>query len=135
MTTPQIPTEQRVLTAPATNTENQPYWEAAQEQRLLIKQCQDCGRPHFYPRAICPHCFSDNTHWKDSQGLGEIYSFSVMRRVPRPYAIAYVTLDEGVTMMSAIVDCDLDRLYIGQRVKAVFCPSDSTITVPAFTTI
>ena len=41
-------------------------------------------------------------------GRGTIYSYSVMRRVPVPYAIAYVTLDEGVTMMTNIVDCDLD---------------------------
>ena len=55
-----------------------------------------------------------------------------MRRVPQPYAIAYVTLDEGVTMMSGIVDCDFDRLAIGQRVKVVFRASDGDVTVPAF---
>jgi len=27
-----------------------------------------------------------------------------------PYAIAYVTLEEGVTMMTNIVDCDLDAI-------------------------
>lgn len=133
MTTPETPqAAQRVFTAPGTNVENQPYWDAAREGRLLLKHCADCGRHHFYPRAICPHCFSDNTRWQDSAGLGTIYSFSVMRRVPQPYAIAYVTLDEGVTMMSAIVDCDFDRLAIGQRVKAVFRPSDGAATVPAF---
>ena len=31
-----------------------------------------------------------------------------MRRAPVPYAIAYVTLAEGPTMMTNIVDCDLD---------------------------
>ena len=125
-------TAQRLFTAPGTNVENQPYWDGAKEGKLLIKHCGDCGQHHVYPRAICPHCFSDNTTWQASSGRGTIYSFSVMRRVPQPYAIAYVTLDEGVTMMSGIVDCDFDRLAIGQRVKVVFRASDGDVTVPAF---
>jgi len=56
-----------------------------------------------------------------------------MRRVPAPYAIAYVTLEEGVTMMTNIVDCDLDAIRIGQRVKVVFKPTESGPPVPMFT--
>ena len=33
-----------------------------------------------------------------------------MRRAAEPYAIAYVTLAEGPTMMTNIVDCDLDAM-------------------------
>jgi uncharacterized OB-fold protein len=56
-----------------------------------------------------------------------------MRRVPVPYAIGYVTLEEGVTMMTNIVDCDLDAIRIGQRVKVVFKPTDGGPPVPMFT--
>jgi uncharacterized OB-fold protein len=56
-----------------------------------------------------------------------------MRRVPVPYALAYVTLDEGVTMMTNIVDCDLDAIRIGQRVRLVFKPSEGGPSVPMFT--
>jgi uncharacterized OB-fold protein len=55
-----------------------------------------------------------------------------MRRAPVPYAIAYVTLAEGVTMMTNIVDCDLDGIRIGQAVKVVFKPSDGGPSVPMF---
>jgi len=55
-----------------------------------------------------------------------------MRRVPVPYALAYVTLDEGVTMMTNIVDCDLDSIRIGQRVRVVFKPTDGGPPVPMF---
>lgn len=123
---------QRTLTCPGTNVENQPFFDGAASGKFLIKSCDDCGQNHFYPRAICPHCFSSNTTWKQSPGSGVIYSFSVMRRVPQPYAIAYVTLDDGVTVMTNIVDCDLDALDIGQRVKAVFRKTDGEVTVPAF---
>jgi uncharacterized protein len=122
----------RVYPAPETNVEHQAYWDAAAQGQLLVKHCAACGLNHFYPRAICPHCFSDETGWRESRGLGTVYSFSVMRRVAQPYAIAYVTLDEGVTVMSNIVDCDFDTLVIGQRVKVAFLPSDGTVVIPVF---
>jgi len=123
---------ERVLPCPEINVENQAYWNAAAESRLLLKHCADCGHNHFYPRAICPHCFSDQTQWRESSGTGTIYSFSVMRRVAHPYAIAYIALDDGVTIMSNIVDCDLDALAIGQRVKVAFRPSDGPLMIPVF---
>ena len=43
-----------------------------------------------------------------------------MRRVEKPFAIAYVTLDEGVTMLTNLVDCDFERLAIGTAVRVVF---------------
>jgi uncharacterized OB-fold protein len=122
----------RVFPCPETNVENQAYWDAAAEGRLLLKHCAACGDPHFYPRAICPHCFSDQTEWRESRVVGSIYSFSVMRRVAQPYAIAYVALDDGVTVMSNIVECDLDALAIGQRVKVAFRPSNGPLMIPVF---
>ncbi|MCW5653323.1 Zn-ribbon domain-containing OB-fold protein [Hydrogenophaga sp.] len=123
----------RAFISPGTNVENQPFWDGAAAGRFLLKTCKACGHAHFYPRAICPHCFSDQTAWQESAGLGTIYSYSVMRRVEVPYAIAYVTLDEGVTVMSNIVDADLDKLAIGQRVKVAFRPSEGGVTIPVFT--
>ena len=82
---------------------------------------------------LCPFCFSDETEWREAAGTGTIYSFSVMRRAEMPYAIAYVTLAEGPTMMSNIVDCDLDAIRIGQRVRLVFKPAENGQPVPMFT--
>jgi hypothetical protein len=36
-------------------------------------------------------------------------------------------------MMTNLVDCDFDRLKIGQRVKVVFTPTDGGPPVPTFT--
>ena len=86
-----------------------------------------------YPRARSPFTLSDNVEWVEAKGTGKIYSFSVMKRAKIPFAIAYVTLDEGVTMMTNIVDTDLDALAIGQNVKVVFKPTDDGPPVPMFT--
>jgi hypothetical protein len=111
------PTTRRIP-APGRNLESKPFWDAAQEGKFLIKRCNACGEPHWYPRTICPFCHSSDTSWQESKGEGAIYTFSVMRRnTPVPYAIGYVTLDEGVSLLTNFVDCDFDALKIGQRVK------------------
>jgi hypothetical protein len=78
-----------------------------------------------------------DTEWIEASGKGTIYSLSVMQRGnPNPYCIAYVSLDEGVTMMTQIVDCDLEALKIGQKVKLVFKPSEGDgPPVPMFTPV
>ncbi|MNC86563.1 hypothetical protein D3C83_22350 [compost metagenome] len=55
-----------------------------------------------------------------------------MRRAPVPYAIGYVTLAEGPTIMTNIVDCDLDAIKVGQTVRLVFKPSEGGPPVPMF---
>ncbi len=123
--------EPRKIPAPLVNGENKPYFDAAAQGKLLVKRCAACGKLHFYPRALCPHCFSERTEWVEARGTGTIYSYSVMRH-GTPFAIAYVTLDEGVTMLTNIVDCDLDSIRIGQKVRAVFKPTDGGPPVPMF---
>jgi uncharacterized OB-fold protein len=127
--------KERELAAPESNPETQAFWDAAKEGKLLIKHCRACGELHYYPRALCPFCFSDQTEWREAKGHGTIYSYSVMRRAPVPYAIAYVTLAEGPTMMTGLVDCDFDRLKIGQSVKLVFKPTQGGPPVPMFTPV
>ena len=123
---------ERKVPAPAPNVETQAFWDAAQNGRFLIRRCTACSKAHWYPRTICPFCASDATEWANAAGKGTIYSYSVMRRVPEPYAVAYVTLEEGPMMLTNIVDCDLDRLAIGQAVTVVFKPTEGGPPVPMF---
>jgi uncharacterized OB-fold protein len=125
-------TKERVIPTPAVNAESKPFYDAAANGKFLYKFCNACKKPHFYPRSICPFCFSDNTEWKESSGKGVIYSHSTMRRVPEPYTLAYVTLAEGPTALTGIVDCDPDKLKIGQKVHVVFKPTKDGPPVPAF---
>jgi uncharacterized OB-fold protein len=122
----------RTIAAPPVSPETKPFWDAAAAGTLLLKRCEACAEPHYYPRAICPFCGSDRTTWIEASGRGTIYSYSVFRRAPVPYAIAYVTLEEGPTMMTNIVDGDLDAIRIGQRVRVRFTPTDGGPPVPMF---
>jgi uncharacterized OB-fold protein len=127
------PSTDRPLGALQVDPATEPFWTRAGQGRLTTRACKSCGKLHWYPRALCPFCMGE-TEWRDLSGLGTIYSVSVTRRAgPIPYAIAYVTLDEGVTMLTNIVDCDLDLLKIGQRVAVTFKPADGGGVVPMFT--
>jgi uncharacterized protein len=127
--------QQRKIQAPVPNLETKAFWDAAAEGKLMVGKCTACGKLHYYPRAMCPFCLSDDTELQQVSGNGTIYTYSVMRRAPVPYAIAYVTLAEGPTMMTNIVDCDLDQIKIGQAVKLVFKASDGGPPVPMFTPV
>jgi len=109
------------LPSPINNLENKAFLEAAQDNQLVLKFCNSCKEPHYYPRTICPHCGSDDTTWVKSNGLGEIYSYTVMRRgVEVPFAMAYVRLQEGISMLTHLTNCDFDAIRVGQKVKVVF---------------
>ena len=124
--------EPRKIPAPVPNVENQRFFDAAAEGKLLIGQCNSCGQPHYYPRALCPFCFSETT-WIESAGKGAIYSLSTMRRgAGAPFTLAYVTLDEGPAVLTNIATEDHDALHIGQRVSVLFVPSDGGPPVPMF---
>ncbi len=127
------PYQERKLRDTALNPGDQPYFDAAAEGRLLLKKCGECGEHHHFPRALCPFCLSEDVRWVQAKGTGAIYSYSVSRRAgPIPYCIAYVTLDEGVTMMTNIVDCDLDAVRIGQQVRVVFRKTEGGVSMPMF---
>ena len=121
------------LPSPIINAENELFWNAAQDNRFMLKFCQSCFQHHYYPRTICPHCGSSNTEWKESSGDGVIYSYTVMRRgVEHPFAMAYITLSEGIKVLSHITDSDVNQLKIGQQVKLVFKPTQDGQKVALF---
>ena len=127
--------EAKKYPAPVGNPETVPFWEAAKNGKFMIKRCTACGEPHYFPRSICPFCFSDKTVWEESSGEATIYTFSHMRKsASGPYVIAYVTLKEGPSLQTNIVDCEQtpEALQLDMPLEVVFEPMDDTITLPLF---
>ncbi|MGZ4675715.1 MAG: Zn-ribbon domain-containing OB-fold protein [Acidimicrobiia bacterium] len=124
---------------PQPDLETQPFWDAAKEGRLLIKQCNSCRAYHFYPRPFCPTCWSDDVEWVEASGAATLYTWSVVRRndLPPfpdrvPYVAAIVDLAEGPRMMTNVVDCDFDDLAVGMSLEAVFHPTSDEVTIVQF---
>ena len=124
---------------PSPNAATAPYWEAAREQRFVMPRCDDCGRYHFYPRTLCPHCSSARLAWTQVSGKGEVYSFTIINRAPSPafaaavpYVVAVVKLAEGPHLMTNIVDIAPDSVRIGMPVKVVFRKFGDDVVLPMF---
>lgn len=127
------------LPQPEPNGDSLPYWNAARERRLLIRQCTACGAKHFMPRHQCPQCWSDQLEWIDSRGAGRVQSYSVVHRAPMPefgvngpYVIALIDLDEGPRMFANIVGEDALEVAIDDRVQVTFEDRGEGVLVPQF---
>lgn len=116
---------------------NQVYFDGVAEGQLRIQQCGDCGAHQFYPRVVCKHCGSEHSHWIVASGRGKVASFSVVRRgvsadFSAPYIVALITLEEGVTMMSHVVDVEPEQVASGMAVTVAFRPVGGAVIRPVF---
>ncbi len=124
---------------PVIEDESQPYWDAANQGRLLIKCCTACGANHHYPRPFCPKCWSEEVEWVEASGGGTVYSYSTVyvNDLPPfgpevPYVAAVVELDEGPRMMTRLIDCTGEDVEIGAPVTVAFQPFDGEQCMPVF---
>jgi uncharacterized OB-fold protein len=115
-----------------------PYWEGTADHRLLLKRCQACGRNHFYPRPFCPHCWSDNVEWLEASGRATLYTYAIVRAnglepfsSEVPYIAAVVDLEEGVRMMTNVVECPFEGLAIGMPLELAFRAAKE-FSIPVF---
>ena len=103
------------------HAENAAFFEAVAEGVLLIGRCEACGQAHYYPRRHCPHCLAPGAQWQPAAGTGSIYSYTIVASSPdKPRkVVALVELDEGVQVLTNIVDSDEEALRVGARVALV----------------
>ena len=88
--------------SPVPDTASQPFFDAAENGRLLIKYCRSCSR-YLAPAAeICDTCHSTDVDWKEASGRGTLYSFVLNHQVLHPgfanevpYNVIVVELEEG----------------------------------------
>jgi len=106
---------------PHPNSDDQPFWDALTEDRVILPQCSACDHIIWYPRPVCPGCGGSDVEWIAASGDGTIYSFSVTRKVPGPFS-------EHVPFVVAYVDA----IHVGQRVSAVFHAGNESTAILRF---
>jgi uncharacterized protein len=130
----------RPQTGPVAHASSQvsaPFWQGCRSGELRYQRCQACGLSNFPPTEHCRQCLSADLHWKQSGGIGEIYSWTVVYRpvtaeFEPPYAPAIVTLQEGYQMLTNIVGVAPHDLAIGMRVQVEFHAVGPDVTLPYF---
>lgn len=114
-----------------------PFWAAVDRGQLVRPVCRRCGRSHFRPQVLCPHCQSSDWAYEPSTGRGQVYSHTTIHRAPDPtfdppYVVADVELEEGWRMFSWIVNCSPADVSIDLSVRVCFVPGPDGRLVPAF---
>lgn len=129
------------IPAPVPQPESDFYFEKCRAGELWLRHCRACDAAYFYPRDICPRCFSRATDWIQSRGRGIIHTFAIVHRGPTPpfrdrapYVPVIVELDEGPRMPSNLVQCEPspEQIKVGMAVEVVFEALNDTITIPYF---
>jgi uncharacterized OB-fold protein len=118
-----------------------PFWDAANERKLVVQQCQECDKFHHPPVGICRNCLSTNLSFREMSGRGHVYSFAVVhhQRIPAfdklvPYVVASVSLDDApeVTLSSNILATPVDEIRSGMPVIVEFEEIAPGIAIPQF---
>ena len=135
--TQEVPGETALRPRPAISQDTAFFWEGAKRGELLIQRCVSCGRLRHPPGPMCPQCGSQEWDTVRSTGRGEVYSFVVYHYpvVPpfeAPYLVALIELEEGVRIVSNLIEIKPDDVKIGQAVEVRFVAVDDELTLPMF---
>ena len=106
---------------------------------LRFQRCSDCQAWRHVPREMCAKCGSDEWKWVKSSGKGTVFTWTVAARAMHPafvdavpYAPVIIEMDEGVRLVSELIDCEPADLEIGMRVEVAFAKVSDEVTLPKF---
>ena len=121
---------------PVPTPTSQPYWDALNDDRIVLQRCADCSTWVHYPRRRCTTCLSDHLVWTEVDGVGTLFTFSVAHAPTAtmfadevPLVIAVVELPQGVHLTTTIVTDDPAALRCGDEVVPVFDHGDDGLTL------
>jgi len=123
--------------APLITDDNEGFWTAAADNRLVAQRCLRCHEFHHPPRPMCPNCHSLDHEWVELMGTGTLYSYAILHHPKHPaftYPLiaALVELDEGIRLVSNLVDVEPDAVEIGMPLRVAFAPVEDGLAVPVF---
>lgn len=123
---------------PALIGDNVEFWTGGQQGELRIYRCQQCSYYVHPPVPFCPQCESHNVKPEPVSGRGVITSFTVNHKqwlpnLPVPYVLALVSIieQEDVRLVTNIVNCSVDDVYMNMPVKVLF-EQNEDVWVPLF---
>lgn len=116
-----------------------PFFDACRENRLVAQKCDATGKFFFPPAPVSPFTRDKNWKWTDLTGKGRIASYVVMHQKyfpgfgdEVPYPVIEVELEEGVKLISNIVELGDREIVVGMPVEVVFNQVTDEVTLPLF---
>lgn len=125
---------------PEFRPETKPYWDACKKHELVLPRSRTTKEFFFYPRALSPgEDMSEDIEWAKASGKAKVWTYSIHHMGPTqaykgepPYVVALVETEEGIKMMTNIVDCDPNEVHIGMEVEVLFDDVTPDVTLPKF---
>jgi len=115
------------------------FYRWCRQGELRFQRCLTCWRWRHVPREACPHCGSLKWQWAPSKGRGRLFTWTVVARPMHPafardlpYVVAIVELEEGVRMVTRLVDCPPENLHVDMPVEVTFVEVDGGVALPYF---
>src|SRR5690625_3551481 len=112
---------------PAVTPENEFFWTAGADGVLRLQECRDCAALIHPPVPVCRYCRGTDMGVREVSGRATLAGFTINHRfslpgLPAPYVVAQVAITEDprVRLTTNIIDCDFDRLELGQPVEVTF---------------
>jgi uncharacterized OB-fold protein len=115
----------RVL--PRLTPQNEFFWTSGADGRLRFLRCETDGYYVHPPAPICPRCFTKTLSPSAVSGRATVatYTINIQPWIPGfdpPYVVAIVEIEEqpDVRLMTNIVGCAPEEVYIGMPVEVQF---------------
>ena len=109
---------------------SKPFWEAANERRLIVQRCSPCDRLQYPPEASCYQCDSaEYLEWSEVSGRGTIDDYVVIHDSrlrlyveEQPYNVAIIQLEEDpdIQFFSNLPGTPVDEVPVGASVEVIF---------------
>ncbi len=119
----------------------EPYWQEANEERLVMQKCDACHKFRWTPSPLCTFCGDDGYTWEQLSGKGKIVTWTVITHPIHPaavdkvpYVVVIVELNEqpGLRMISNLIDVDHDQIDFDAPVEVMFERHPSGQKLPMF---
>lgn len=122
---------------PPMGEDNAWWWQMADEGKLGIQRCTNCGVLRHPPRPMCGECQGMEWEAIESSGRGTICSYTVLTHpqfpgYDYPLIIILVELEEGTRLTSQLVDCEIDEVDFGQPVAVHIQEDPDGFRLPVF---
>jgi len=115
------------------------FYDWCRKRELRFQRCKQCGSFRHVPREVCAECSSFDWEWALSSGRGSIFTWTVVEhglhpafvKLP-PFAPVVIEMEEGVRLLSQILDVTPDELKVGMPVQVAFKALTHEVTLPYF---
>lgn len=115
--------------SPVPDEVSKPFWDACNENRLVVQTCVKCGRMQYPTEKTCLGCGSSEFTWREVKGTGKVHGYCVMYdsryrllQEKQPFNIVVIELEEHpeIKFLSHLPGTPSDEVPVGAAVKVEF---------------